>query len=63
VYKWSNRDDDEHTIEQSKRIKEIQENFAKIDGFMKKIKKMGKETMIFIREAHDKEHEISISLK
>jgi hypothetical protein len=63
VYQWSNKDDDEHTIEQSKRIKQIQDNFAKIDGFIKKIKKMGKETMIFIREAHDKENEISISLK
>jgi len=63
VYQWSNRDDDEHTIEQSKRIKQIQDNFFKIEGFIKKIKKMGRETMIFIREANDKENEISISLK
>ena len=63
VYQWSNRDDDEHTIEQSKRIKQIQDNFVKIEGFIKKIKKMANETKIFIRQAHDKEHEISISLK
>jgi len=63
IFMWINKDDDEHTIEQSKRIKQIKDNFVKIEGFMKKIKKMSKETMIFIREAHDKENEISISLK
>lgn len=63
VYQWSNRDDDEHTIEQSKRIKQIQDNFVKIEGFIKKIKKMANETKIFIRQAHDKEHEVTISLK
>lgn len=63
IFMWINKDDDEHTIEQSKRIKQIKDNFVKIEGFMKKIKKMSKETMIFIREAHDKENEMSISLK
>lgn len=63
IYKWNNPDDDDHQIEQSKRIQEIKNNFAKIEGFMKKIKKMSKETMVFIREAHDKENEISIGLQ
>ncbi len=63
VFLWKNREDDKHTLEQSKRIQDIKNNFIKIDAFMKKVKKMSKETMIFIRQMHDKENEISIGLK
>ncbi len=63
VFLWKNREDDEHTLEQSKRIQEIKNNFINIDAFMKKVKKMSKETMIFIRQMHDKENEISMGLK